>query len=203
VVIFLPEMDFEKPSKAWNLESALDILIVLLYTKGASGEIAEPIEGITRLDKIIYLLSESPKFKQIINKGYSFQADNFGPFAPEIFDDIAALKHEGIIEVVASREPKNKIETIDEEAVERVLDEEKDTDRNVSWKTYSVEKYELTALGQQIGALLYDGLTEEQKSELNETKRVFGKMSLKSLLHYVYSKYPKMAEKSKIRDEIL
>ena len=72
----------------WEPESALDILIVLLYSKGRFGVLNEPIEGITRLDKIMFLLSGDERFKSIINQGYTFEADNFGPFAPELFDDL-------------------------------------------------------------------------------------------------------------------
>lgn len=192
----------EKVDEAWDLKSALDVLVVLLYAKGSEGRVGEPIEGITRLDKIMYLLSESPEFKEIVNKGYKFQADNFGPFAPEIFDDVEALKQERIIKVVSEREPKNKIETVDQESVEQVLDEEKDADKKISWKTYPIERYELTDRGLLIGSLLQNDLTEEQNLRLEKTKKAFGKMSLKNLLHYVYSKYPKMTERSKIRDKI-
>ena len=193
----------EKVDKAWNPESALDVLVVLLYEKGSEGRVGEPIEGITRLDKIMYLLSESPEFREIVDKGYKFEADNFGPFAPEIFDDIEALKQEKIIKVVSKREPKNKIETVDQESVEQVLDEERDTDKKISWKTYPIERYELTNRGLQMGSLLHNGLTEEQKMRLEKTKKVFGKMSLKNLLHYVYSRYPKMTKRSKIKEKIL
>jgi len=192
-----------KVDEAWNLESALDVLIVLLYEEGPRGRTGESIEGITRLDKIMYLLSESPEFEEAINKGYTFQADNYGPFAPEIFDDIEALKQEGIIKVVSAREPKNKIETIDQESNEKTLAEEKEAYENVSWKTYPIERYELTDRGMQIGSLLHNGLTEKQRVKLQEIKKTFGQISLKNLLHYVYSKYPKMTERSKIREKIL
>lgn len=191
----------------WNLQSALDVLIVLLYAKGSSGEISEPIEGITRLDKVMYLLSKSPEFENIVNRGYQFKADNFGPFAPELFDDIEALKGEGLIEVISKRKTQNKIETSDEESVEEVFDEYTDTQKEdysiVSWKSYQVECYKLTEIGKKIGSFLYNGLTEKQQLKLTKTKKVFGDMSLRRLLHYVYSKYPKMIEKSIIRDDIL
>ena len=193
----------ENVENVWNLESALDVLIVLLYAKGSEGRVGEPVEGITRLDKVMYLLSESPEFCEAVNKGYTFEAHSFGPFAPEIFDDIAALKHEGIIRVVSAREPRNKIETVDEETVEQVFDQEKEAEKNISWMAYPIERYELTDSGLQVGALLYKGLTEKQRMKLEEIKKMSGNMSLKSLLHYVYSKYPKMTEKSKIKGKIL
>lgn len=185
----------------WKPESALDILMLLLYAKGASGVNGESIEGITRLDKIMYLLSQSTEFSKIVKAGYTFQADNFGPFAPELFDDIQALKQECVIEA-SERKTTNKIETVDEESIEKVFDDE--PDMNVSWKKYSVETYKLTALGMKIAAQLYNNLTEVQKKEITEIKKRFGQMTLKNLLYFVYSTAPnKMLEKSRIKKQVL
>lgn len=195
-------MEKEKESESWKPESALDVLMLLLYSEGSRGEMGEPIEGITRLDKIMYLLSQSPEFSQIINKSYEFQADNFGPFAPELFDDIQALKQECIITTSSERKTKNRIETVDEESVEKIFDEE--PDMNVSWKKYPVETYKLTEIGMKIAAQVYDNLTETQRAKIKQIKKTFGEMSLKNLLYYVYSRAPsKMLEKSRIKKEIL
>lgn len=192
----------QKEAESWKPESALDVLMILLYSEGRSGEVGEPIEGITRLDKIMYLLSQSTEFSQIINKSYEFQADNFGPFAPELFDDIQALKQECVIDTSSERKTKNRIETVDEESVEKVFDEE--PDMNVSWKKYPVETYKLTEIGMKIATQLYNNLTEAQKIEIKKIKKTFGEMNLKNLLYYVYSTAPgKMLAKSRIKNEIL
>ena len=186
----------------WNLESGLDVLLLLLYAEGPSGKAGEPIEGITRLDKIMFLLSQSKEFSKFVDKNYDFQADNFGPFAPELFDDIQALKQECVIETSKTRKTKDKIETVDEESVEKVFDE--DPDVNVSWKKYPLETYELTPLGIKIAAELYSHLSTQQKDELKKIKKTFAIMSLRNLLYYVYSTAPsKMLEKSKIREDVL
>jgi len=192
----------QKKQESWVPESALDVLMLLLYAKGQSGENGEPIEGITRLDKIMYLLSQSNEFSKIVNKGYNFQADNFGPFAPELFDDIQALKQEGIIVGASERKTTNKIETVDEESVEKIFEDE--TDMKVSWKKYCVETYKLTDLGMRIASQIYNNLTDSQKTELITIKKRFGQMSLKNLLYFVYSTAPSnMLEKSKIRKQVL
>jgi hypothetical protein len=74
----------KKQENSWNIESGLDVLMLLLYSEGTTGKIGEPLEGITRLDKIMYLLSQSKEFSSIVQENYEFQADNFGPFAPEL-----------------------------------------------------------------------------------------------------------------------
>jgi hypothetical protein len=187
---------------SWNLESGLDVLMLLLYAEGASGKVGEPIEGITRLDKLMYLLSESKEFSPIVNENYEFQADNFGPFAPELFDDIQALKQECIIDS-SEKKTKNKIETVDEESVEKVFEEEQ-PEVSVSWKKYALETYKLTEVGMKIAGQLYSNLGEPQKQELVRIKKTFGSMNLKNLLYYVYSIAPKnLLEKSKIKEEVL
>lgn len=190
----------DQSKEEWELKSALDVLIVLLYSQGSEGRVDEPIEGITRLDKLMYLLSKTHEFATIISKGYHFEADNFGPFAPELFDDIEALKQEDVIRVVSERKTRDKIETIDEEYVEK---EAIDSENVTSWKSYPVEKYELTDSGKRVASLLYNNLTSEQKEELKRIKSVFGQMNLNSLLHYVYSKYPELTGESVIKGRIL
>lgn len=187
----------EEKSDTWKPESALDILIVLLYSEDSEGNFNEPIDGITRLDKIMFLLSETQEFQKIIEKGYKFEADNFGPFAPELFDDIAALKQENIISVISSRIPKDKIETIDEVYVSN------DGEENKSWKDYTIDRYTLTNEGMSIGRLIYNGLSINEKNKLKEIKRIFNKMELSNLLNYVYTRYPETTSKSKIKNKIL
>jgi hypothetical protein len=196
-------VDGQKKENAWQLESGLDVLMLLLYAEGGSGKTGEPIEGITRLDKIMYLLSQSKEFSSVVEENYKFQADNFGPFAPELFDDIQALKQECIIELSSEKITKNKIDTVDEESVEKVL-EDSDDMKVVSWKKYPLETYKLTDLGMKIAAQLYSNLSIQQKEELKKIKKTFGTMSMKNLLYYVYSTAPsKMLEKSKIRKDVL
>lgn len=183
---------------AWQPESALDVLIGLLYAEGARGHIAEPIEGITRLDKIMFLLSRDADFKEIINKGYKFEADNFGPFAAELFDDIEALKHEKILTIKSSREPQNYVEVADEEKVIDPLEDDNPSDTD-----FSVNVYQLTEQGLRVGQLLWEGLNEDQKEKLKNIKKTWQEKPLSNLLHYVYNKHPDTIVKSKIKDQVL
>jgi hypothetical protein len=183
--------------EAWKPESALDILICLLYSEGAEGKTGEPIEGFTRLDKLMFLLSESDEFKVIIKEGYNFEADNYGPFAPELFDDIEALKQEDLLNIISHRKPKNKSEIGDEE----IIDEPDGIESQKS--DYSVNKYQLTSKGLAIGKLLWDDLTIDQKNKLLLIKKTWELKDLIDLLHYVYKRYPETTEKSKIKERVL
>lgn len=188
----------EPSEDSWSPESALDILISLLYAEGVHDNQSEPIEGITRLDKMLFLLSEDDDFKVIIQQGYNFEADNFGPFAAELFDDIEALKHENIIIITSSREPKNRVEVADEEKNIDPMEDDNPSDYD-----FSVNVYQLTEQGNRVGKLLWEGLTDIQRKKLVNLKKAWQTRPLSDLLHYVYSRYPKTTEKSKIKRQIM
>ena len=188
----------KKENASWEPQSALDILLVLLYTEGPNGKLGEPIEGITRLDKIMFLLSETDEFKDIIKNGYIFEADKFGPFAPELFDDIELLKQEGILEVVSERKAKGKAEIADDESMLKTIDEE-----DIQDTEFLVKKYKLTEDGMNVANLIYNELSEKQKKRLNSIKKSFQNIDLTDLLHYVYTRYPETIEKSKIKEKVL
>lgn len=184
--------------ESWEPESALDILLALLFAEGKNGNYGEPIEGITRLDKLMFLLSKDGEFTNIVNKGYTFEADNFGPFAPELFDDIEALKHENVLKVISSRNPISKTDIADEA---EVLDPYEDSDPSDT--TFRVQRYQLTEEGLEIAKLIWKGLSDVQRTSIMSLKRKWQDQSLTELLHYVYRRYPESTEKSKIKEQIL
>jgi hypothetical protein len=192
------QTDKENEQESWKPESPLDILISLLYAEGSDDKQAESIEGITRLDKLMFLLSRSEEFKDIIDKGYNFEADNFGPFAPELFDDIEALKQESILNIISKRKPKNRSEIADENSNVDASEDDEPSNND-----YSVNKYQLTSKGMEIGKLLWNGLTPRQKEKLVSIKKTWENKDLIDLLHYVYKRYPETTEKSKIKDKVL
>lgn len=194
----LKQNEISASEESWTPESALDIFIALLYSRGKKGNLGESIEGITRLDKMMFLLSENNLFRLIIKQGYNFEADNFGPFAPELFDDIEALKHENIITILDSRDPVTRSEVADENIV---YDSPEDSDPTRT--DFSVKRYQLTDEGFVIARLIWNGLTEQQKQDIFQLKMKWQERSLTELLHYVYKRYPKTTEKSKIREKIL
>jgi len=188
----------QEQNEVWEPQSALDILIALLYAEGNEGEKGESIEGITRLDKLMFLLSRSEEFKEIVNKGYNFEADNFGPFAPELFDDIEALKQENILNIISTRQPNNRTEVADEQIVIDPKEDDEPSDND-----YPVNKYQLTNNGLQIGKYIWNGLNKKQKEKILIIKKTWEKKNLIDLLHYVYKRYPETTEKSKIKEKVL
>lgn len=181
----------------WKPESGLDALLVLLYASDGRTE-CTAVEGITRLDKLMFLLSKTKEFASLFQDDYEFTAYNFGPYATELLDDIEALEEEGFLTSASVAKQSSSAETIDAETIEEDTGE-----IDVSWKMYPLKSYRLTEEGISMTMLLYNALTIAQKQKLEHIKRKFGKMPLTVLLKYVYEKFPESASKSLIKDRIM
>lgn len=129
----------------------------------------QPVEGRTRLQKMIFLAQKRLEDSKILDEEYEYFPYNYGPFSKELYGDIDKLVEDGIIEEREETEEENK-------------------------KKYY---YELTSKGQKLlkdelqgeGFDTLEDVIEEIKSQYNE-------MNLPDLLDEIYSKYPNYAEKS-------
>jgi uncharacterized protein YwgA len=87
-----------------------DLILLLLYAPGKTGEYAEKIEGRTRLQKMVFLFEKEvyPKFKQ--NKLITeedlprFIPYDYGPFSKQVYDDLEFLIGLGFVETEATSE---------------------------------------------------------------------------------------------------
>lgn len=170
------------------IETGLDVLLALLYTPGATGECGEPIKGITRLQKLMFLLWKEGRFYEEIPNLYNFKAYDFGPCMDDIYDDLEFAQGIGLI-LVEQVPSGNEYEGADEDAFLRTfgfLFAESPTRRDFS----------LTGTGIMAAREIYEALDDERQKELNIIKRRFNSMEFFKLLRYVYRKYPAFAKKS-------
>lgn len=183
-----------------HVETGMDVLLLLLYAKGASNKLNEPIKGITRLEKLIYLLDQEGGFHKYVSD-YQFEPYDFGPFSNELWDDIETLKDESLVETqrVSSR---YFVEVSDGE---KALEEENEFTENVTEpsKEKEIEIYSLSETGERVAEQLFNELTPEEQHVLENIKKEFNSISLFELIRYVYLKYPKSTTHSRIREKIL
>jgi len=170
------------------IESGVDVLIALLYTPGSSGKVNEKVKGITRLQKLLFLLWKEARFYETLQDLYNFKAYDFGPCMDDLYDDLEFVQEMGLVQV--EEVPSgNEYEGGDEEAFLRDFGfrlVKRDTRRD----------FTLTASGIQAGKDLFDLLSEEDRNRLSTIKRKYNNMPFWSLLRYVYKKYPAFAKKS-------
>ena len=184
------------------IESGMDVLMALLYAPGATGKDGEEIRGITRFEKLLFLLGKETKFQQYLSKDFEFEAYDFGPFSVEVFDNLEALEDAGFVEtrIVGS---KHRTETYDALEIESDVITDDDLLFMVADDTKKLKIYKLTTRGIKVGKTLYDSLTEEERRSLREKKTRFNSMPLNRLLRYIYTKYPEEAKESVIKEEVL
>lgn len=186
-------------TEEWKPESGLDVLLMLLYASDGN-RLQAPINGITRLDKLMFLVSRFEEFEPLFREDYEFIPYNFGPFATELLDDVEALKGQGLVQY-EKRNPQSASETRDAE----IIDEETGEfdDNEVTWDMYSCEIYSLTPAGAEIAGKIFAGASKEQQEIVTKVKTSFNNKSLTGLLRYVYRTYPVYAKRSLIREKIL
>ncbi len=170
------------------IETGLDVLLALLYTPGATGEFGEPIKGITRLQKLMFLLWKEGGFYKDIPNLYNFKAYDFGPCMDDIYDDLEFSQDIHLI--LSEQVPSgNEYEGADENAFLS------DFGFRLT-KTPTRRDFSLTETGIEAAREIYEALDGERQNEIYNIKRRFNSMEFFKLLRYVYRKYPAFAKKS-------
>jgi uncharacterized protein YwgA len=187
------------------ISSSKDIIMLLLYAKGRKGEHCEPILGKTRLMKMVFLFNEELRQSINLNKAIpisampQFEAYHYGPYSAQVYSDLEFLVELGLIEVTILDDTEKIPEEIGEYEYWQAASDAADDEIG-----QAQEQFGLTDLGHRfVEKKLLSDLSSEQLEALNEFKRRCTTADLKTLLKYVYSKYPKMTDRSKIRDKVV
>jgi uncharacterized protein YwgA len=190
-----------------KITSSKDLIMLLLYAKGHRNKQCEPICTRLRLVKMIFLFQKEVRAKFNLEKSIpdsvfpDFQPYNFGPFADQIYVDLEFLVNLGFVKV----KHLQSAEEITEETLEYgYWQANSGISDNADDEWSGIDEFSLTGKGKQFikkGGL--GELTHAQWDGLNKFKARCIEISLRSLLKYVYAKYPKMATNSKIKDKFL
>lgn len=132
----------------------------------------EPIEGRTRLQKLVFLMQkrlEETGEDPLQTDDYEFIPYDYGPFSKELYDDIDETMVRGMVE--------GREEDLGEDKVKYDYEIQEDGEQ---WVKDQLSKEE---------AQRVLGLAEEIKDE-------YGDIYLSDLIDEVYSRYPKYAENS-------
>jgi uncharacterized protein len=167
-----------------------DLVLLLLRAPASSAHLQNQVRGITRLEKLLFLLDQEKSIAAVVRDPFKFKAYDYGPYSREVYEAVEVLEAAGLIqeELVFSGR------TID--ALELRLsgfDEPEGAER----------RFVLTEDGVKVADLLAQDAPPILVESLTDVKERYGTLPLRSLIHYVYSNYPAYAERSKIRSEVL
>jgi uncharacterized protein YwgA len=157
-----------------------ELIAILLYVPGRTGKIDEPVVGRTRLMKILFLLMKEAGLESEVEQSSSFKPYKFGPFDPEVFDSIEALKELNVVEETSKSNTKAEDEILAD------VDEPYDTDT----------AYTLTPQGTAKVERIVRQIPADILKKISNYKSIYGSKPLVEILHYVYGKFPKYAEMS-------
>ena len=88
---------------------------------------------------------------------------------------------------------------VEKEFVDECYEDDEETKSENSYREYCI-----TDIGSGfVESELLGKLTSSQLGLLRQYKKKITEMTMKQLLHYVYTRYPQYAEKSLIKDEVL
>lgn len=178
-----------------NIEVDTKADLVLLLLKDG------PVIGITRMQKLIFLMIEEGRFGKLIKKefnSFKYEAWRMGPFSSELYDAINMLEGMGLLKV----EPYNR--KISEDFLEERKIINDFSNRNADMTDSEANKmFSLTNNAMKISERLFDSLDNKYKKYINDKIfRYYKRMSLFELLRYVYKEYPKLTEESEIKKDL-
>jgi len=134
-------------------------------------EDGDPIEGRTRLQKLMFLIQKRlEEHGEPIKWGYLFQPYDYGPFAKELYDDLDQLRRRGLVE--------ERERHLDDDVIQY--------------------NYILTSKGENYVEEQFDGQEEIKKMSKAASciKNSFNHIPLQQLIDHVYTEYPEYAENS-------
>ncbi len=177
------------PSQPLDIEVD-DLVVLLLGIPGPSGESGR-IEGITRLEKLVFLIEKERKPAWLSEHG-DFVSHNFGPFSSKIYTAVDTLSAAGLVQDSGALASS----TEDAWETEHVIGE-------TPSDPYATRNFELTERGRRYYDALVSELPAGAVNELREFKTRFASLPLRQLIRYVYERYPDYTNKSIIRDGVL
>jgi hypothetical protein len=173
-----------------------DAIVLLLGTKIPGAREGE-ISGITRLEKLIFLLERETGSAEWLDQKADFEPYNFGPYSSLVYQAIDLLSSANLIEDTAAPATDDSDTWESREKIGLAEGASVEPDR------YTTRDFKLTERGWRYFSALTAELSPAELAEIAEFKRRFAFLPLRQLIRYVYKKYEEFTTKSIIRDDIL
>ena len=173
-----------------------DAIVLILGAPSPSPQLAGRLQGVTRLEKMIFLLERETNLRDRLTEDAGFTAYNFGPFSAKVYQEVDTLAAAGLITDSATASKSTA------DSWERFAAIQDDQDAPPE-DPYATRDFALTDRGYRYYSALVSQLPSATVDELAGFKARFARLPLRQLVRYVYQRYPDYTEKSLIRDEIL
>jgi len=177
------------------IDNRKDLLLLVLAAHGEH-EDAEPVIGVTRLQKYLFLLQNEHHWDSRfhIANPYKFEPYDYGPFDSQLYDDLAMLENAGLL----SRRPAGPEPSAESSESRRRDFDWATVDRELApWESEDqTQSYTLTKRGLEF-AKRYQ-LDPGDAEVLTELKRRWNGRPLQELLRWLYQNYPEWATNTRL-----
>jgi len=185
-----------------QIDSVSDLVLLILLENEDRG--ARGLAGITRLQKLVFLLSQSTEYVRLLGSGSApdvrFEPYRMGPFTPEIYQAIDVLVDFRPNLITADRGTRERADDVE---LDRYIDE---VDLDRSEPAVSTDPrpttFVLTDAGRRVARALAKEAPQPLVDALQRVIGEYGGLSLVELLRRVYRAYPSMTVRSEIRSQL-
>ncbi len=169
-----------------------DIILYLLFAGGMRS-----VSGRTRLQKMLFLLENEGQLDARSFAKFGFEPWKYGPFSKEASADVEFLENAGLVQtcrIGPAAEPEwSELEELSQDYAD-------DGGEYSPEQLFAQEEFSLTDRGAQfVRERIESRIPPKLKQAIADVKKKYNRMSLTSLLRYVYAKYPQYAVKSELR----
>ncbi|HYE62977.1 MAG TPA: hypothetical protein VD997_13355 [Phycisphaerales bacterium] len=188
------------------------MLLMLLGLEG-SGLSTKGVSGITRLQKLLFLLWKEAGVEEV-STGFEFKPYKAGPYSRKLYDELELLENLGLIKSdIQGEASEAEAVELEELSFEQLMGPQAapfvsapSRDTASTADTFEERRYTLTPKGTAlVQRLLQDPSTAPFADGIRKVKSRFGNYSLQDLLYHVYTKYERegWTSESEIRDKVL
>lgn len=166
-----------------------DLIVILLGSPTRPGFQRGRLDGVTRLEKLVYLLEEETRVGEVLTESADYVPYNYGPFSKKVYEAVNMLEAAGLVKTTTTGGSDDSVEA-----------------RSFFGGTdgpYAERRFVLTDRGREYYDVTSKELPDWVVPTVSEYKETFGSLPLRQLLRYVYENHPDMTTKSMIRDEVL
>jgi hypothetical protein len=169
-----------------------DAIVLLLGSDPGPTERRGEIRGITRLEKLVFLLEREQKVAEALTESADYRAYNYGPFSQKVYQALDMLAAAGLVTDSAEASASNA----DQFEISRAVGDD------AAPSPYSTRDVRLTEDGRAYYKALRAELPAAAVQEAEALRRRFAGWPLRRLIRYVYETYEEFTKNSLIRGEV-
>lgn len=164
-----------------------DLVLLMLAAPTKVGSAVNRVNGITRLEKLLFLVEKETEIPDAIGKEkLQFVPYDYGPFSKDVYQAVELLEEAELV---------TEVRVVDGKTIDSM--EDVDVTGAVEGDEYVERQFVLTDKGTAVANLL-GRYHPDVLSALSTIKDQYAARPLSSLIRHVYTTYPESAANSKI-----